>query len=150
MSEPQARQRFATTTGIGWDSTFEVVGYRNTHAGFTGDGEYAIILSAPSVTISRILASPPPFGETWRNGPVDVEIGYHCSFIYAESPVAFGIGTDHPEYSGGSDEVLAILSSKEARWCAKQRGPDSMPWHNGDLLIIEPSTNRVWLSAWDF
>ena len=150
MSEEQAKQSFAKVTGIPWHSDFAMVKHRDEHAGFVGDGEFAVVAIVPATTIASVLAVPPPWGPNWHTGPVDGEIGFHCSFIYPDAPGVSGAGTGDFSYFGGTEEVRSILSSTNTKWCAKQRGPESMPWHNGNLLIVEPASNRLWLSVWDF
>ena len=150
MSEDEARRGFTNVTGIAWQSNFTMVGHKSEHAGGFGDGEYGVVVTVPVETLNRILASPPPWGTKWRNGPVDYEVGSHCSFIYAERPGGRVVGTEQFDYVGGSEEVRTILGSANTKWCAKQRGSTSMPWHNGNLLIADPSSNRLWLSVWDF
>lgn len=150
MSEGQAKESFARITGIPWQPDFTLVKHRDDHRGLLGDGEFAVVAVVPPTTVASLLAAAPPWGVKWNTGPVDGEIGFHCSFIYSDAPGVEGDGTGAAWYVGGAEEVRAVLSSRDTMWCAMQRGHESMPWHNGNLLIVEPASNRLWLSVWDF
>lgn len=151
INKDEAIKTFSRLTGIQWDDSFSVIGFKDTHGGFLGDGEFAVVVCMSKKKLAAVLESPPPWGDKWLTGPVKGEIGFHCAFIYPHSP---GTSTDREtgisEYSGGDPEVRDVLSSKSTKYCAKHRGPDSMPWHNGNIMVVVPDKNEVWLSVWDF
>lgn len=150
ITKEKAMGRFERQTGISIADEMAILGFKNDHGSMNGDGEFGMVVTMPPVRIATILRGPPPFGKSWRNGPVAGEIGCHCAFIYAESPGAETTQNTPPQYFGGSPEVGALLSSTDVIYCAQSRGPASIPWNNGTLLVVRPSDGTLWLSEWDF
>ena len=150
-SQPEgpANAIFARITGISYTNISSVIGFKYEHRGFTGDGEIGLGARIAEDTMQTLITSNPPFGGKWEKGPVNGKIGYHCAFIYSKSP-SYGTILGVGEYNGGSPEAVAILSSTQNLYCAISRGPESMPWHNGTLLVLRPSDSTVWISMWDF
>ena len=150
-SQPEgpANAIFARITGISYTNISSVVGFKYEHRGFTGDGEIGLGACITEEAMRTLIAAAPPFGGTWEKGPVNGKIGYHCAFIYSKAPSYGGI-TGEERYSGGSPEAVAILSSTNNLYCAIRRGPESMPWHNGTLLVLSPIDATAWISIWDF
>ena len=147
--EGHANAIFARITGISYTNISSIIGFKYESRGFTGDGEIGLGARITEEAMRILMATPPPFGGTWEKGPVNGKIGYHCAFIYSKSP-SYGTILGKGEYSGGSPEAVAILSSTNNFYCAISRGPESMPWHNGTLLVLSPSDSTVWISMWDF
>lgn len=147
-SQPEgpANTIFARITGISFTNISSKIGYKDNTGGF-GEGEIGIGVQISESAMQTLLDAKPPFGDTWEKGPVNGKIGYHCAFIYSKSP---SYGGPEEKYLGGSPEVVAILSSTNNLYCAISRGPESMPWHNGTLLVLSPSDSTVWISMWDF
>ena len=146
--EGPAKAIFARITGISITNISSKIGYKDNTGGF-GEGEIGIGVKISESAMQTLLDAKPPFGDTWEKGPVNGKIGYHCAFIYSKSP-SYGTILGKGEYSGGSPEAVAILSSTNNFYCAISRGPESMPWHNGTLLVLSPSDSTVWISMWDF
>jgi len=150
ITKEKAMERFERQTGISIADEMAILGFKNDHRGMNGDGEFGMVVTMSPARIATILRGPPPFGKSWCRGPVTGEIGCHCAFIYAESPGVETARNTPPQYFGGSPEVSALLSSKDVVYCAQSRGPVSIPWHNGTLLVVRPSDGTLWLSEWDF
>lgn len=149
MSEKEVKRIFTGITGITWQDSFSIVGSKDSHGGIMGQGEFSVLVKVPDNLIAT-LASKSYWDANWHKGPVEGRIGFHCSFIYEESPSLTTMHSQEPEYVGGSDEVRDILTNTNIKWCAKDRGPQEIPWHCGYLLIIEPENSTIWLSAWDW
>lgn len=149
MTKDRAKSIFTRETGITITNDADIIGFKDDHRGFVGDGEFGIGVCVSKSTMKALLDATPPLGQEWRRGPVEGEIGFHCAFIYSSSPGYGGIQGEE-RYDGGSPEAVEILSSTNAFYCAKARGPDSMLWHNGTLLLVMPSDSTVWLSMWDW
>ncbi len=118
---------FESQTGLAWPDNAEILSVDDTHGGFHGDGEFHVVFKTDPKTIQEYLDGPAPFGGSWRKAPVPSEIGSYC--------------VCSSETISGSDEI---------HFFAEERGPESMRWHNGLLLVVDPSTNKVCLSVWDF
>lgn len=151
IPEAQAAQSFAQVTGIPWQPEFVVIKASDSHKGVPKIGEFSVIASVPSSTVTSVLESTPPWGSNWLSGPVDANIGYHCSFIYTErSSVSISVNGNF-WYEGGAEQVRRILSSTNTKWCAQSHGRslDRHQWSDGNLLIVDTSSNQFWLSVWD-
>lgn len=144
--EGPANAIFARITGLSYTNISSNIGFKYERRGFTGDGEIGLGARITEEAMRTLIASAPPFGGSWEKGPVNGKIGYHCAFIYSKAPCYGNI----LGYDGGSPEAVAILSSTNNLYCAISRGPESMPWHNGTLLVLSPSDSTVWISMWDF
>ncbi len=116
-------------------------------SGLVGDGETFAVFRLTQASLDNLLNSAPPWSAQWQKGPVPAEVGLNCRFgtdrVYAES---------NKQVSGysGNKTLIHLLGSQQILFDAKQRCCDTMPWHNGNLIIIDPSSRTVWLSAWDF
>ena len=118
-------------------------------ASFHGDGEYYVVFQVDSKTIDNWLRNPTPLRKRdWQKGPIPAIIGFYPDFGY-ESPALeqYSVGTTR--LSGGSPELLYLLASSNIWYSAQERGPDFKSWHDGDLLILDPETNRIWFSSWN-
>ena len=140
---------FTTHTGLTFPEFAKVLSVDDTHGGFHGDGEFHLVFEIDEETLNRWLQTPPPWeaGE-WQSGPVPHEIGFHCGF--GTSGVGYASINNGPTEYIGDSELKCLLSSSEIWYIAKERGSSSIAWHNGSLLILDPKSNEVWLSVWDF
>ena len=138
---------FTQRTGLPWPLTAEVLSVGDTHGGWLGDGEFHLVFKADRAVLEYWLAKQPPWGQpTWQTGPVPHEIGMHCSFGTKHFPAPkFG---DGPTEYLGDTEIEQVLGSNQMRFVAQDRLPDN-PWYNGQVLIIDPANNQVWLCVWD-
>ncbi|TWU21236.1 hypothetical protein [Novipirellula artificiosorum] len=135
-------------TGIEMGDGWSEVDSEDEHGGFVGDGETFAVFKLTQPAIDKLIESKPPWSAGWQSGPVPGDIGLHCDF--GTDGVAFGglIG-EAGTYTG--DELLVrLLGSQRVIYDAKERCCDSLPWHNGNLIVIDPDTKTVWLSVWDF
>jgi hypothetical protein len=149
MMESQAKSIFTQVTGISITNDNSIIGFKDSHQGFIGDGEFGIGVRISESTMQMLMSNSPPLNGEWAKGPVEGEIGFHCAFIYTDSPGYGGIDGEK-KYIGGSAEARDILSSTNVLYCAKDRGPKSIPWHNGTLLVLSPSNSTLWISKWDW
>lgn len=95
-----------------------------------GDGETNIQLEVSASEITRLAQGTPPWSASiWQKGPAPQEISGSC-LLLRESE-------DNP-----------LLSSK-ILFATRARGPQGMPWHNGDVLILDVARRRIWLVCWD-
>ncbi len=76
------------------------------------------------------------------------EIGFHCKF--ETDDVAFSGPIGHVGNYSGDESLVQLLGSEEVLFDAKERCCDSIPWHNGHLILIDLKSKMVWLSVWDF
>ena len=148
-SPPSPQSVFESETGLTWPSSAVIVSSGDDHGGFHGDGEFHVMFEVDDATVNKLLAKKPasPLSD-WTKGPVPTEIGCNCLFGTTRvSALSHNGGltrySDDPEL----DDVLgatAIMYSAHERCC------DTLEWHNGTLLIVDPRNRRVWLSIWDF
>lgn len=146
---PNPETVFERETGLEWPADATIVSVGDDHGGFMGDGEFHVVLRVEDSTISRLLQLQPASSlSNWQEGPVPTEIGFHCSFGTAGvSATSRGGG---PMRYTGDPELEDVLRSNAIMYSAHERCCDTIPWHNGTLLIVDPSSNKVWLSIWDF
>jgi hypothetical protein len=141
---------FTEVTGLPWPNTAKLVAVGDTHGGFHGDGELYLVFDVDQETVAKWLTATSPWDSgKWQRGPVPTEIGIQCGFGQ-QSPVSLKDQMGREEYLGGSAEIRSLLAARENWHVARSRGPKDMPWHNGNLLVIDLSRSRVWLSSWDF
>jgi len=145
----ESREAFTRITRLRWPASAELVRHGARRAPLLGDGETYVVFLLDSGTIREWRTNPPPWGgEQWGIGPVSPEIGTHCGFGL-DSPSMFTRKGGKPQYDGGAPEVRAVLSSKDVVYVARSRAPDiGPPWHNGDLLLLDVQSGKVWLSSW--
>ena len=144
-SKKRAKQTFSDFTGIAWQHSFSIVGFKDDRF---GQGEFAILIEAPEQVVAA-LSLRSVWETSWNNGPVDCKIGHHCSFLYEEAPHVSRRNNEPPKYTGGSSEVRELLTSTETKWCALDMCLNP-PWHSGSLLIIEPDKCKIWFSTWEW
>lgn len=141
------REEFEKATGILCPLSSQLILSEDTHGGMQGDGTLCIAWTMKREIISRWLADPPPWNlKEWKRGPVPTNIGVNCSL--ETRPLWAVSDATGPRY-GGDQQLQELLGSKDVRYVAKNRGPSSLPWHNGNLLIIDTTTNSAWLFVWD-
>lgn len=146
-SSPQ--RAFESETGLKWPSGAVIVSSGANHDGFHGDGELHVVFDLAQSEIDYLLATQPrsPMSR-WQSGPVPTEIGFHCSFG-TDGVGAMSVDDGQAEYFGDG-ELERLLGSSEILYSAHERCCDSLRWHNGTLLVVDPRNRRVWLSIWDF
>lgn len=143
-----AEGQFTLATGFLCPSTARIVATGDDYGGFPMDGEFYVVLECDRDTIQHWLAdSPFWFCSHWRRGPVPGKIGYHCRFGSEESSGCSTLPNGSQKYLGGSDEIRKLLSSPQVWYAAKNRCP-TLPYHSGNLLIIDAENCRVWYSVW--
>jgi hypothetical protein len=140
---------FERVTGLDWPSNATIVSSGNDHGGFLGDGEFHVVFDVDQLTIDNFLAQQPrkPLSQ-WQFGPVPTEIGFHCRF--GTAGVAAVSINDGPTNYSGDPELENVLGSSQVMYSAHERCCDSLRWHNGTLLVVDPMNRRVWLSVWDW
>ena len=122
---------FTEKTGLPWPSSGNLIKADDTHGGFHGDGDFYLVFSVDKETFSRWKSQKPPWGASrWERGPVPSEIASRCMF--------------------GDAKGWCAPASTDLFYVARARGPESMRWHNGDLLVLDPEGRVVWLYVWDF
>jgi hypothetical protein len=136
---------FAFETGLGWPEAARVVSYGDDKSGWPGgDGEEYLVFETDGLTIARWLEGPPPWRSgRWNQGPVPVEIGIHVRFHTT------GVSVSGSDYGGGDPELLGLLRSREVWYAARER--ESFPgnrYRQGDIVIIDPRSKRVWWANW--
>ncbi|HWL08917.1 MAG TPA: hypothetical protein VNQ76_10950 [Planctomicrobium sp.] len=139
---------FTNATGFQTDSDWQVLNAGDDHGGFMGDGETFVILKVSQKAIDQFLESSPPWSKEWQTGPVPHDIGSHRRFG-ADGVISYSVNGLPNRYSGNT-KLVELLSSSEIFYDAKERCCETLRWHNGDLLIISPQDQTVWLSLWDF
>lgn len=147
----EAKAEFTHETGLSWPESAKVVSFGDDHGivYMSSEGEYHIVFDAEPETIDKLLNSeltaPDPewqFSE-WQSGPVDPKISSHCGFD------AIATYSTHAWSSIDEQEVEELFDRKDIMYTASERCCDTIEWHNGTLLIVDPVKNRVWLSSWD-
>ncbi len=139
---------FTAETDISVGEDWRLLDSGDEHGGWAGDGETYFIFHVPTHAIDVILASKSPWSETWTQGPVPHETGFHCSF--GTGGVGYGSVDGGPHEYWGEPKLVTLLSSQDIYYDAKERCCDSIRWHNGHLLVIDPASSTIWLSIWDF
>jgi len=146
---PNARMSFQRETGLDWPSGATIVSVGDTHGGFLGDGEFHVILDVDDSAINQLLKTLPkaPLSK-WTPGPVPGIIGVHCRF--GTDGVSVGSHNDEPEHYVGDPELVSMFGSPDVMYSAQEYCCESLPWHNGTLIVVDPTAKRIWLSIWDF
>ncbi len=140
---------FERETGFMWPASSKVISAGDDHGGFVGDGEFHLVLQVDDETVADLLETPPATPlSNWQIGPVPTEIGFHCSFG-TQGVSAMSINGGPLHYSG-DPELENVLGSDAIMYSANERCCETIEWHNGILLIVDPRSNKVWLSIWDF
>ncbi len=124
-------REFEALTGLVWPESAKVIEADDSHLEEYGtpigfgpgvlDGELFIVFDADKETVGRWAAGAAPWGAGWQMGPV-------------------------PEKILGRSRHVSTLDSSGVTFAAQERG--SGYW-DGDLLMIDRSSGRVWLSSWD-
>jgi hypothetical protein len=128
---------FTRWTGLPWPENARISSVDDDHGGWRNDGAFHIVFDADRATLEKWLAGPPPWSlGAWQRGPV---------------PLDLFSGFDR---DGGNDqgyELMCeeVLKSDKTWYVAKDRGR-SLKWAHYNLLILDPTNNRVWLSCVDF
>ena len=140
---------FTQQTGLPWPATASKIAIGDNHGGFHGDGELYMTFEVDRTTLTTWLAGPAPWGQgTWKQEPIPPDIALRASFGTTRAQLVSTNGGP-PEYRGNS-QLISLFGSPDNRYAASERCCQSIPWHNGSLLVIDSKHNRVWLSVWDF
>jgi hypothetical protein len=139
---------FTRVTGIPWPRTANVVSVADTHGGLMGEGELYLVFETDRETLESWLAESRPWSSSWKDGPVPPEIGVHCTF--GAGSVVAEVGNSVRGGYFGNSTLAPLLGSSSIQYVAAERCCGDLPWHNGNLLIVDLATNRAWLSVWDF
>ena len=143
-----ASQFLLSETGISVGDGWSEIDSGDEHGGFVGDGESFAIFQLTQDAIDTLVNSAPPWSTEWKPGPVPGEIGFHCSF--GTDGVAFGDPIEQVGSYSGNELLVRVLGSQHVLFDAKERCCDTIRWHNGHLIVIDPASRTVWLSVWNF
>ena len=143
---------FTTATGLPWPTNAEIIALDDTHGGFHGDGEFYLVFQTDAETIQSYLDTTPSLDVPWQQGPIPTDIGFHMTFG-TEGIGTMSVNGSAAEYVG--DSTLTELFTSETVYfsaterCCSEQG-EALRWHNGTFVLVDPTTNTVWFSAWDF
>ena len=138
---------FTAITGLQCPGDTTVNYFVDTHGGLQGDGLLCLIVTVGIDTINRWSSNSAPWGGKWTQGPVPVNIGVNCSTNDRRIWLTTASGGAQ-EYRG-FQPTIDVLQSGAVLYVAKPRGPETMNWHNGNLLIIDRESGQAWLFLWD-
>ncbi len=140
---------FNKTTGLTVPNDAKLILEGDTDSGDIRGGETYMAFQVSPETIQGWMNGEAPWGQTWRQGPVEADIGGRTSF---GSTNAGYDANDKGQYvfSHDSAVIKEVLSSKGTLYVARRRGDDELPLNSGDLLLLDLAKNQVWLSSWDF
>lgn len=150
VTDERAKSIFANYTGISLTSDSSIIGFKNSHNGFNGNGEIGIVVRLSEQAMQTLASGDPPLGDKWMKGPVEGRLGSHCAFIYSKRPQYWGWPQGEEGYYDGTPEVIELLTNPDIQYCAVDRRPQSIPWYHGTLLVLRPTDSTVWLSAWNW
>lgn len=130
---------FERITGLNWAPGAKVIAVDDSHwDGKSGpcfacgpgmlDGELYIVFDAAPEVVRQWLDRSAPWDATWKEGPVPDQI----------------IGKTH----------FCGLTTTSMKYAVRERGSSDKFGHqfafwDGELLMIDESSGRVWLSSWD-
>ena len=142
------REQFEKAAELECPLSSQLLLSEDTHGGLQGDGTLCIAWTMKQEVVGRWLAGQPPWnGKSWERGPVPSHIGVRC---HLGTRLGMGsIGRNRSKIWRRPAVSTVAWSQKNVRYAAKNRGPSSLPWHNGNLLIVDTTTNSVWLFMWD-
>ncbi len=147
MRPPSPQAVFERATGFAYPLNAKVISAGND--GFMTDGEFHIVIYVDDETVSQFLRTQPAAPlSNWQVGPVPTEIGSHCAF--GTEDIGLRSVNGGPMHYAGDPELVELFSSDGIMYSAHERCCDSIRWHNGTLLIVDPRTNKVWLSIWNY
>jgi len=104
-------------------STAVVLRATDTHGTveLSSEGELEIDIQASDADVKKWLGANAPWGSVWKILPP----------------------------SGVPDHLLPATSS-DAVFDAQELCCSTLRWHNGELLVIDPTTNQVFIRKWDY
>jgi len=146
------RGRFTLATGLFCPATAKLIDAGDDYGGFPANGEWYVIATCDPGTIRHWLGCSPLWGQSqWQPGPVPPEIGHHCRFRRSEFMACSFLPDGSRQYSGGPAEVREMLSSPRVWYAARNRCPSSaLPYHSGELLVVDPERGEFWYSHWHY
>ena len=121
---------FTRVTGYEWPRNARVLASLNDDWLF--DWESYVVFETDQQQVEAWLSSPPPFGGgKWIQGPVPRDALSCCGGPTWQSL--------NPETLGTSDRIW---------YAAYNQCCEEMPYDAGELMIVDPASNRVWVAAW--
>jgi|GEM_PF-3092920 len=127
---PTTADKFTQITGLEWPETAKIISVRDTY--FMTEGEYELVFEADHNVLQTWLSKPPPWElNEWQSNSSPLSLHEWSLRLHLD-----GTG------AGGEN---AWYAAKEL--CCSGKG---LEWHNGNLLVIDLSSNTVWLSIWDY
>jgi hypothetical protein len=142
-------EEFEKVTGLTTiPSSTQIIIAEDTHGGLQGDGTICIALKVKHDVLGGWTNNLPPWSvDIWGRGPVPSEIGVNCSM--QSRPLWTISDSKGAKKYGGDQQLRELLESQDIWYVAKNRGPSTIPWHNGNLLVIDTKTDTAWLFVWD-
>lgn len=141
-------QEFTKFTGLAWPDGATVIAADTPYSAPFGEGEFYLIFETNSEVIKDWLSKPPPWeAGIWKYGPIPPEIGLHITL----GTSGVGIqGNGSLSTYFGDEQLVQLLNSRNNLYAINERCCNGNPgFNNGNLLIIEPGLNKVWLVIWD-
>lgn len=144
-----AADRFAATTGFTLPETAKLMLEGDTNDGEIRGGETYMAYQVGNETIQQWLDAGGPWGQTWRQGPVEADVGGRTSFGSVDAGYDANASGSYV-FSHDSVTIRELLSSKGTLYVARERCCDDVRWKSGDFLILDLAKSQAWLSSWDF
>jgi len=137
---------FERKTGIKWPAEAKLIAAHDSHSdrksgpalgfGLNLDGKLHIKFETDSATLEKWLSEPAPWGNKykerqggiWLDGPVPKEIA-----------MMTGLQND--------------FNSQEIKFVARERGgprKGDLAYWDGELLVLDVKSGRVWLWSWNY
>ena len=115
------RGDYSRITGMQLPRTTVNIVASDSHGGFHGDGTFQLSAILQSEDVELTLAASAPWNSRWRR---------------------------YSELSG--EEKRRVSRNETAFFATRERCCESIPWHNGDVLSLDPTNGRLELISWDY
>lgn len=117
------------------------------------EGEYSVVLKTTKDQIDQWLKNTPPWeNRKWSKGPVPAELGANAQFNFPRR-VGYGIDRDGKTVYSGDKNLAALLNDPATYYVFKELccpDKEGLRFHDGCLLILQPTTQMVYYSNWNY
>jgi hypothetical protein len=140
--------KFEDITGLNISDSVSFITKKDTY--FVFEGEYSLVLKTTKKQIKKWINERPPWdNKSWNKGPIPFDIGIGVQFNFKDG-VARVTNEDGKEFYSGDTDLETLLNDSTSYYVFKEDCCPDLRFHDGQLLILQPNTQMVYYSGWNY
>jgi hypothetical protein len=150
---PTIEEKFKKCTDLNINDT--IYNIKETDTYFPLEGEYSLVFNTTEKQINEWIKNKPPWNnKKWQKGPRPYNV-LNCNFglggtgRYIKTDTKGNVDTVYTN----KNKLFGFLTKDNFIYVSREfccPNDSNLRYHNGQLLILEVDSNKIWYSNWDY